>query len=63
MNISNIGDIQIIRVSNILGEVVQSFKVNGNNAAINVSKLSKGVYFISMLNEKGISSTKKFVKE
>jgi len=53
----------MIRISNILGESVQNIKVLGNYTTINVSKLSKGVYFISLIDANGVINTRKFIKE
>jgi hypothetical protein len=60
---NNIDGIKTIQIFNILGEAVERTNVSGNNTIINVSDLSKGIYFISMINSDGIISTKKFSKE
>jgi hypothetical protein len=61
--INNMKGIEIIKISNILGETIESIKVSGNQTMVNVHDLSKGIYFISLINENGITSTKKFSKE
>ncbi|MFA4853392.1 MAG: T9SS type A sorting domain-containing protein [Bacteroidales bacterium] len=63
LSVSNIEGAQMIRISNILGESVQNIKVLGNYTTINVSKLSKGVYFISLIDANGVINTRKFIKE
>jgi len=60
--LNNIEGTQIIRISNILGETVQSNKVSGNFTTINVNKLSNGVYFISLIDVNGVANTRKFIK-
>jgi len=61
--LNNIEGTQMIRISNILGETIQSAKVLGNFTTINVSKLSDGVYFISLIDANGVINTKKFIKD
>ncbi len=63
LSVSNIEGTQTIRISNILGESVQNIKVLGNYTTINVSKLSKGVYFISLIDANGVINIRKFIKE
>ncbi len=62
INISNIDGIDQLSISNILGETVASYKVNGANTKINASKLQGGVYFISFIKDNNIAGTRKFVK-
>ena len=61
--INNMTGVNAIKISDILGETVQNLNVSGSKANINVSNLSKGIYFISLMNDKSILETKKFVKE
>jgi hypothetical protein len=60
--INNMNGVNSIKISDILGETIQNLTVSGSNANINVSNLSKGIYFISLMNDKSILETKKFVK-
>ncbi len=61
--INNMTGVNTIKVSDILGETVKNITVSGSKTNINVSNLSKGIYFISLMNDKNVLETKKFVKE
>jgi len=63
LTITNMNGIETIRISNILGETMENIKVSKENATINVSQLSKGIYFISLFDNNGIIESRKFVKE
>lgn len=52
-----------VEIINLLGQNVMSKSVVGGKLTLNISDLSKGVYFVSLLNEQGLISTKKIVKE
>jgi hypothetical protein len=52
-----------VEISDILGQTVQQENITNGNSSINVSKLPKGVYFVSLKNEEGIQSTRKIVIE
>ena len=53
-----------ISIYNLLGELEQEQKVKQNATnEIDISKLSKGLYFLKAVNEKGEVLTKKMVKE
>ena len=56
--------IQKLEITNVLGNVVliESVKSDEKNIKINVSNFSKGVYFVKVFNDKGVT-VKKFVKE
>ncbi len=60
---NNIEGIETVKVSNVIGEAIENFKVSGNNASIDVSTLKRGLYFVTFMNKEGIISTKKFTKE
>jgi hypothetical protein len=50
-------------VSDILGNVVERYALSSSSGKISVGeKLSAGVYFLSLMNEQGKSSTLKIVK-
>lgn len=51
-----------IEIFNIQGELIFSFFAEENHEIIDVSKLSKGMYFVKVKNENGVT-VKKFVKE
>jgi len=61
--LNNIEGTQMIRISNILGETLDNIKVNNSNAAVNVSNLSDGIYFVTLIDKNGMTFTKKFSKE
>jgi len=63
LTIINMEGTEMIKISNILGETIESIKVSDSNADINVSNLSKGIYFISLIKNNGIVETTKFSKE
>ncbi len=63
LNINNIDGVSSIRISNILGATIQNVKVSGSNTTIDVSSLPNGIYFVTMLNQNNIVSTKKFSKQ
>ena len=53
-----------LEITNVLGNVVliESVKSDEKNIKINVSDFAKGVYFVKVFNDKGVT-VKKFVKE
>jgi len=62
--LTNIEGIEMIRISNILGEAIESINVSGYpQVIINVNDLPNGIYFLTMININGIATTKKFSKE
>jgi hypothetical protein len=61
--LNNIDGIEMIRISNILGETVNTVKVNSNSTELNVSNLSNGIYFVTLIDKSGVVLTKKFSKE
>jgi len=56
--------IQKLEITDVLGNVVliESVKSDEKNIKINVSDFAKGVYFVKVFNDKGVT-VKKFVKE
>ena len=52
----------IITVINALGEVVSKEEIYTKSITLKIDKLTNGVYFIKLDNEKG-SSTLKFIKQ
>jgi len=63
LNVANMNGIETIRISNILGETIKNIKVSGTQEAINMTDLSKGIYFVSLINISGVITTKKISKE
>lgn len=61
--INNMDGINMVKITNLLGQNIQQTPVTGSNAMINISKLPRGIYFVSLVNEQGIQSTQKFIKE
>lgn len=62
-NIKTTENIQSIQVFNITGRLVKDMKVNGSDAVINTSGLSKGVYLAKISNEFDQTKTIKLIKE
>ncbi len=60
--LENGGTIEII---NMIGEKVAGgvHIINNSQMAIDVSRLTNGMYFIKVITQNGVSSTKKFVKQ
>jgi len=61
--LKNLEGVDVIRVSNIIGETVESITVSGNNTTLDVSALKKGLYFISFLNQNSVIASKKITIE
>lgn len=56
--------IKNIAVYNVIGKAMVVYKVSGNSAKMDVSKLPNGVYFIRLSDAKGqVVSTKRFTKQ
>jgi len=54
--------IDAIQVTDMHGRIVDSYLVNAKEYILNISSLSKGVYFISISTDSGVG-VKKIVKE
>jgi hypothetical protein len=63
LNISNMENVDQIRVVNLLGETVSNHSVSGSTASINVNSLPNGIYFVSLLNDNSVLVTRKFIKQ
>ena len=50
-----------IQVVDMLGKKVKSVPVNGNQVNINVTEFKNGVYFYSVVSDKGVLLTRKFL--
>jgi hypothetical protein len=62
LNIENTNGIDTVSIANALGQKVFSKAINRNNAQIDISSLSKGVYFVT-LTSGNASKTIKIVKD
>ena len=51
-----------IRITDVLGNLIQQSMLNSHQSTIDISNLAKGIYFIELQTEKGILR-RKFVKE
>jgi hypothetical protein len=63
LNITNMSGVGMIQISDILGKIIESIHISGNSASINTNNLTRGIYFITLYNNKGIAATRKFSKE
>lgn len=56
--------VMYIGVYNLIGKVVAIYKVNGNNAKLNLENTPSGIYFIRLSDSEGhILATRKFIRE
>ncbi len=58
LTLTNIASFKTIEVTNILGETVMTIPVTGNQMQIDMQNLSPDVYFIRLINNKHITTTK-----
>lgn len=63
LNFSFNEKVLMIEISTMEGKIVQQEKVNNSSYQVKVSDLEDGIYLYSIINEKGIRSTGKFIKE
>lgn len=62
--ISNVKNASKVVISNILGQQVMMFEnINTNKLTISADELVKGIYMVSVYNNTGNVTTKKFMKE
>ena len=52
-----------IEIRNMLGQDVRSIIANKRTTPIDISAMTKGIYIYSIVNEKGVRSVGKFIKE
>ncbi len=52
----------VINVYDIQGKVVKTINVNNSNTLINTSEWNKGLYFVQISNNAGLSTHKLVVK-
>jgi len=50
------------RICNLLGQTIKVIPVNGLNKSIDLTDLSSGNYFVSLLLNNGVIETRKIVK-
>jgi len=60
--IINVPQQKVIEISNIKGQLLKTFLVNGDKNSINISDFINGIYIIRVRTDNGIM-TKKFIKE
>lgn len=57
-------DVKNIAVYNIIGKVMNVYKVNGDSANLNIENIPSGIYFVRLMNSHGeVVVTKKFTKQ
>jgi hypothetical protein len=57
-------DIKNISVCNIIGQVLNVYKVSGNSARLSLENMPAGVYFVRLINSQGnVVATRKFNKQ
>ncbi len=57
-------DVKNVAVYNIIGRMMNVYKVSGNNANINIEAMPSGIYFVKLYNSVGnVVVTKKFTKQ
>jgi len=64
VNISllNYNNISTIEITNALGQVVKTETTNNSNVLISTNELTKGIYFVKVLNEIGQAVSKLIVE-
>lgn len=50
-----------LEICNVLGELVYSSRISGNNSEIDLSQKAKGIYFVRLIGDKKVITTKKLV--
>jgi hypothetical protein len=63
LNIVNLDGVDQIRISNLLGQTVNTYNVSANSEAINVNNLVSGIYFVTLMKDNSIVVTRKFIKK
>ena len=57
-------DVKNIAIYNIIGKVMNVYKVSGSSANLNLENMPSGIYFVRLLNSTGnVVVTKKFTKQ
>ncbi len=52
-----------VNIYNVTGKLISSLKTNSETFEVNIVSLEKGIYFVTIINEKGFSKTLKLIKE
>ncbi|MBE9469308.1 MAG: T9SS type A sorting domain-containing protein [Bacteroidetes bacterium] len=64
LHINNLKDVQILFISNMLGQQVQKINlVNTDKIQISTMDLNKGIYIITLVNKDGKSHSRKIIKK
>lgn len=51
------------KLNDVIGNEIYSIKNISNNVSVNTSQLPAGIYFVTLINEQGKSTTQKIIKE
>lgn len=63
LNFENVNDYSEIIISDILGKTILQKNISGSYISMEIESMEKGMYFVSLIKENGILTTKKFIKE
>jgi len=57
-------DVKNIALYNVIGKVMNVYKVSGNSANLNIENLPSGIYFVKLYSANGsVVVTRKFTKQ
>jgi Secretion system C-terminal sorting domain len=57
-------DVKTVAIYNLIGKMMQIYKVSGNSANLNIESMPSGIYFVRLMNAHGdVVLTRKFNKE
>ncbi len=60
--VENMKNVSSVSFVNVLGKVVKTVSVFGENAELNINNLTNGMYFLEFINTNGSKSIKTFIK-
>ncbi len=56
--------VKSVAVYNLIGKAVSHYRINGNNAKLELTEIPSGIYFVRLMNSKGqVVATRKFTKQ
>ncbi len=61
--VKNMKNVTSISFVNVLGKIIKTVYVSGENAELNINNLTNGMYFIEFNNTNGTKSIKSFIKK